>query len=58
MEKDKELLLTIKKKKLQNLGHVMRGERYGILRLVIEGKIEGRKSVGRRQNSWLKDLGR
>jgi len=32
----------------------MRGEKYELLRLIIEGK----RSVGRRQNSWLKDLRR
>lgn len=58
MKKDKELLLTIKERKIQYLGHVMRGSRYEILRLIIEGKIDGKRSVGRRQNSWLKDLRR
>ena len=32
----------------------MRGERYEI----IEGKIQGKRSVGRHQNSWLKALSR
>ena len=58
MGKDKELLSTVKERKLQYVGHTMRGDRYEVLRLVIEGKIEGRRSVGRRQNSWLKDLRR
>lgn len=58
MGKHKELLTTIKERKLEYLGHIMRGERYEILRLIIEGKIEGRRSVGRRQNSWLRDLRR
>lgn len=58
MGKNKELLLTVKERKLQYIGHIMRGERYEILRLIIEGKVEGKRSVGRRQNSWLKDLRR
>lgn len=58
MGKDKELLSTVKERKLKYVGHIMRGDRYEVLRLVIEGKIEGRRSVGRRQNSWLKDLRR
>lgn len=58
MGKQKELLNTIKERKLQYLGHVMRGERYELLRLIIEGKVQGKRSVGRRQNSWLKDLRR
>jgi len=57
MGKQKELLLTVKRK-MQYLGHIMRGEKYEFLRLVVEGKILGKRSVGRRQNSWLKDLRR
>ncbi|KAF6217287.1 hypothetical protein GE061_001641 [Apolygus lucorum] len=56
--KSVELLLTVKERKTQYNGHVMRGDRYELLRLIIEGKIEGRRSVGRRKNSWLKDLRR
>lgn len=58
MQKQKELLYTIKKRKIQYIGHIMRGDKYEILRLIIEGKIEGKRSIGRRQNSWLKDLRR
>ncbi|XP_030746803.1 uncharacterized protein LOC115875475 [Sitophilus oryzae] len=58
MSKDRELLSTVKERKLQYVVHIMRDNRYEVLRLVIEGKIEGRRSVGRRQNSWLKDLRR
>lgn len=58
MQKQKEILNTIKERKMQYLGHVMRGGRYEILRLIIEGKVQGKRSVGRRQNSWLKDLRR
>jgi len=58
MGKQKELLNTIKERKMQYLGHVLRGERYKLLQIIIEGKVEGRRSVGRRQNSWLRDLRR
>jgi len=34
----------------------MRGEKYRILQLIMQGKIEGKRSVGRRRNSWLKNL--
>ncbi|XP_024887867.1 uncharacterized protein LOC112464852 [Temnothorax curvispinosus] len=36
----------------------MRGERYELMRLIIQGKVQGKRSIGRRQNSWLKDIGR
>lgn len=56
MQKEKELILTIKKRKLQYLGHVMRGDKYQLLQLIIQGKIMGKRSIGRRRNSWLKNL--
>ena len=58
MNKSKEILQTVKERKLQYLGQIMRGEIYEILRLIIEGKIAGKRSIGRRQNSWVKDLRR
>ncbi|KAL6432029.1 hypothetical protein ACFW04_007456 [Cataglyphis niger] len=39
MRKQKELLFTIKTRKIHNLGHIMRGEKYELLRLIIEEKI-------------------
>jgi len=56
MRKEKELILTIKKRKLQYLGHVMRGNKYQLLQLIVHGKIMGNKSIERRRNSWLKNL--
>lgn len=53
LHKRKELLTTTKERKTLFLGHIMRAPR-----LIIEGKIEGKRSVGRRQNSWLKDIRR
>ena len=56
MEKRPEIIKSIKVWKVQYLGHVMRGDRYRILKLVIEGKIQGSRSVGRRRTSWLRNL--
>ncbi|XP_071577336.1 uncharacterized protein [Temnothorax nylanderi] len=58
MQKQKELMLAIRERKTRYIGHLMRGERYELLRLIIQGKIQGKRSIGRRQNSWLKDMGR
>jgi len=30
---------------------------YQLLRLLMEGKIEGRRGLGRRKCSWLKNIG-
>ena len=39
MEKRPEIIKTIKVRKLQYLGHVMRGDRYRILKLIIEASV-------------------
>jgi hypothetical protein len=46
----------IKERKLLYLGHIMRGEKYALLRLVMQGKIQGKKRRGRKRISWLKNL--
>lgn len=56
MEKDVEIRHEVKKRKLQYLGHIMRGPRYEILQLIIQGRIVGKRSVGRRRMSWLRNL--
>ncbi|MDK1801117.1 hypothetical protein LRR74_28510, partial [Klebsiella pneumoniae] len=56
MGKEKEIIDTVKIRKLQYLGHVMRGERYTLLQTIIQGKIQGKRSIGRRRISWLNNL--
>jgi hypothetical protein len=57
MGKQKELLNTIKARKLEYIGHIMRNnQRYNTLQLILQGKIEGKISVGRRRISWMKNL--
>jgi len=31
-------------------------QRHGLLQLTLQGKIEGKRSIGRRTISWLKNL--
>ncbi|ENN79744.1 hypothetical protein YQE_03800, partial [Dendroctonus ponderosae] len=40
MSKQEELINTIKERKIQYLSHVLRGEKYELLRLLIEGKLQ------------------
>lgn len=57
MKKNREILTTIKARKLQYLGHIMRNEsRYALLQNILQGKIFGRRGPGRRRTSWLKNL--
>jgi hypothetical protein len=57
MNKELEIVKTIKSRKLQYLGHVMRHpEKYNLLQLIIQGKIVEKRSRGRPQISWLDNL--
>ncbi|KAI5734561.1 hypothetical protein M8J77_007970 [Diaphorina citri] len=56
MDKIMELEYTIKKKKLEYLGHILRGPKYKLLNVILEGKIEGRRGRGRRRKSWGRNL--
>lgn len=40
--------------KIEYLGNIMRGKK--VQHLIIEGKIIGKRSVGQRKTSWLKNL--
>lgn len=51
-----EVLLNIKKRKLEYLGHLMRGQKYTFLQNIMQGKIQGRRSIGRRRMSWMRNL--
>ena len=57
MNKEKEIVHTIKTSKLQYLGHIMRNPyRYQLLQAVLQGKLMGRRGVDRLRISWLKNL--
>uniref|UniRef100_A0A8D8X732 Uncharacterized protein n=1 Tax=Cacopsylla melanoneura TaxID=428564 RepID=A0A8D8X732_9HEMI len=56
MQKEKELLQTIKERKIQYLGHILRGEKYALLQLIFQGNIEGKRSRGRPRKMWMDDI--
>uniref|UniRef100_A0A2A4JBK9 Reverse transcriptase domain-containing protein n=1 Tax=Heliothis virescens TaxID=7102 RepID=A0A2A4JBK9_HELVI len=56
VNKKAEVLNTVKRRKLQYLGHIMRNDKYILLQLIMQGKIQGRRTPGRRRTSWLKNL--
>jgi len=45
MDKEMEIFFTIKRRKLEFLGHVRRNSKYEILQLIMQGKIVGRRST-------------
>lgn len=52
----RELLTTIKCRKTGYFGHVLRGEKYRLLHLILKGRIDGRRGIGRKQLSWLRNI--
>ncbi|CAH2242185.1 jg22897 [Pararge aegeria aegeria] len=39
-----------------HIWHVLRHERYALLQLIMMGKVAGRRGVGRRKKSWLRNI--
>uniref|UniRef100_A0A8D8LLB2 Endonuclease-reverse transcriptase n=1 Tax=Cacopsylla melanoneura TaxID=428564 RepID=A0A8D8LLB2_9HEMI len=56
MNKNLEVVKTIKSRKLKYFGHMMRGEKYEILHRILQGKICGKKGRGRPRIDWLQNL--
>ncbi|KAL4707918.1 hypothetical protein ACJJTC_013709 [Scirpophaga incertulas] len=52
----RKLMQTIKNRKVAYLGHVLRHERYDILQLIMMGKLAGKRGIGRRKKSWLRNI--
>lgn len=44
----------LKIRKTDHLRHIMLGKKIGILQLIIEGKIPGKRYVGKIHDSWMK----
>lgn len=56
MDTERQLLDTIKRRKTEYFGHIIRGSKYQLLRLIIQGKVEGKRWIGRKQLSWLRNI--
>ena len=49
MNKRSEIINIVKKRKLEYLGHIMRNQnRYGLLLLILQYKIQSKRRPGRR----------
>jgi len=46
----------IAKRKMKYAGHVMRGSSGGLMLNILEGRIEGRRRVGRPRRGWMNDI--
>ncbi|KAL3268742.1 hypothetical protein HHI36_007844 [Cryptolaemus montrouzieri] len=56
LDKHREILFTVKKRKMEYFGHIMRHEKYRLLQLIIQGKTDSKRGPGRRRHSWLHSL--
>lgn len=56
MQQQPELLASIKRRKTSYFGHIVRNPKYDILKLIIQGKIDGIRGVGRPQMSWIDNI--
>ena len=54
MKTKRSLLNTIKKRKCQYFGHIIRGNR--VQRLLMEGRINGRRGRGRPKTMWTDNI--
>lgn len=56
IRKEKEMLNTIKIRNLQYPGHMMKGEKYTMLQIIILSEKQVKRNRGRRYISWLNRL--
>ena len=54
--KQQEIAFTVKRRKLEYFGHLMRHNKYRLQQLILQGRVDGRRGPGRRRNSWLQNL--
>ena len=46
MGKTKEVTFTVKMRKIEYLGHIMKNNKYRLLQLILQGKVDGRRVLG------------
>jgi hypothetical protein len=49
METLPEMINNIKTSKVTYLGHLMRHEEYSMLQIMLQGKTEGKRNIGRKR---------
>jgi hypothetical protein len=54
--RERELLVTVKRKKLAYFGHILRNRKYVMQQLMIFGRIEGNRRRGRPRTTWLDNI--
>ena len=52
----RKLYQSISRRKLKFAGHVMRGSGGEMIKNIIEGSVEGKRSRGRQRKTWMDDI--
>jgi hypothetical protein len=56
LHREREVLQIVKRRKLEYFGHFLRGPKHELLKTIIQGHIEGKRRIGRKYLSWLRNL--
>jgi len=51
-----KLMRMIKQRKCKYFGHILRGEGHKYQRLLLEGRVNGKRGRGRPRNTWFRDI--
>ena len=43
LEKEKEVIFTLKKRKLEYFGHILRHDKYRLLQLIVQGRVDSKR---------------
>ena len=54
METERQFVATIRKRKLQYFGHIIRAQ--NLCTNILVGRIDGKRSRGRQRRRWLDDI--
>lgn len=46
----------MKRRETECLGHILRIEKYAMLRIILKRQIEGKRPAKRRKYIWIRDL--
>lgn len=53
---DRELFDLIMKRKISYPGHILHSKRYSVQRLILQGKTEGKRGIGRKRFPSLRNI--
>lgn len=52
----RKLMTIVKVRKTAYVGHILRNDKYSLLQVIMQGRIDGKKTIGRKKKSWLRNI--